>query len=163
MAEDLLRYDLLTQNALRGVIRDALKVAQKNGAAPGEHHFYITFVTHAPGVQIAPHLREDYPDDMTIVLQHRFWDLEVDYERFSVLLTFHKKPERLVIPFNAITRFFDPSVQFGLKFDLPDAEEEEDGDTTPSEETASEASEHEPHPERTGDADVVSLDKFRKK
>src|SRR5690606_38074083 len=117
LADDLMRYDVLAQDALRGVVRRALKVARDDGL-PGEHHFYISFRTDAPGVEISEKLRSQYPEEMTIVLQHQFWNLEVNEERFSVDLTFNKVPERLVVPFSAVQGFFDPSVQFGLQFQV---------------------------------------------
>ncbi|GAB4525329.1 MAG: ClpXP protease specificity-enhancing factor SspB [Parvularculaceae bacterium] len=119
--EGALDYGALTQTALKGVVRAALARTAELGAAPGGHHFYITFATRAPGVQIADFLIEQYPEEMTIVLQHQFWDLEVDDEKFSVLLKFRGKPERLVIPFRAISKFFDPEAQFGLQFDIVEA------------------------------------------
>lgn len=163
MAEDLLRYDILTQNALRGVVREALTRTRDLGEPPGEHHFYITFRTDDAGVEISNDLRKTYEEEMTIVLQHRFWDLTVDQERFSVVLTFQGKPETLVVPFSAIVRFFDPSVQFGLRFDLPkdDAAADSDASAADSEPAADAADEDEPGEGR--DADVVSLDQFRKK
>jgi uncharacterized protein len=116
MAVDHIRYDLLAQEALRGVVQRVLADIAKNGF-PGEHHLYITFDTCAAGVQISPRLRELYPEDMTIVLQHQFWDLIVTEEGFEVGLSFKGVPEKLGVPFLAIKGFFDPSVQFGLKFE----------------------------------------------
>ncbi|PKQ06997.1 MAG: hypothetical protein CVT72_04845, partial [Alphaproteobacteria bacterium HGW-Alphaproteobacteria-11] len=107
MAEDLMRYDMLAQEALKGVVRRALRIARDQGL-PGEHHFYISFRTGAPGVEISPKLKAQYPEEMTIVLQHQFWNLEVSEERFSVDLTFNKIPEKLVVPFSAVQGFFDP-------------------------------------------------------
>ena len=119
MPTDLIRYDLQVQDALRGVVRKVLADAARDGL-PGEHHFYITFRTNAPGVTISSRLREQYPDEMTIILQYQFWDLRVDDEGFEVGLHFKNIPERLQIPFDAITGFYDPSVQFGLKFEIED-------------------------------------------
>ena len=116
MAEDLIRYDLLVQDALRGVVRKVLTDAAREGLS-GEHHFYVSFRTEAPGVRMSQRLREKYPQDMTIVLQHQFWDLGVNEHSFEVGLSFSGVPERLLIPFDALSGFFDPSVQFGLKFD----------------------------------------------
>jgi uncharacterized protein len=113
-------YEALAQDAMRGLVRNVLTKAAKLGL-PGEHHFYISFDTLAPGAFISKRLREKYPDEMTIVLQHRFWDLAVTDERFEVKLTFDGIPERLVVPFNAIKVFFDPSVRFSLQFEGPDA------------------------------------------
>src|SRR5918999_3512577 len=112
---DYIRYDILAQNALRGVVRSVMADAAKKGL-PGEHHFKISFDTTAPGVKLSPRLREQYPQEMTIVLQHQFWDLEVSDEAFEVGLSFSGIPERLRVPFDAITGFFDPSVEFGLQF-----------------------------------------------
>src|SRR5580692_7188284 len=119
MAADLIRYDLLVQEALRGVVRNVLSEAARNGLQ-GEHHFFITFKTNAPGLRLSNRMRERYPDEMTIILQHQFWDLGVTDHAFEVGLSFSNVPERLLIPFAAITSFVDPSVQFGLKFDVQD-------------------------------------------
>jgi hypothetical protein len=115
MPVDHLRYDLLTQDALRGVIRSVLIEAATKGL-PGEHHFFITFDTRAEGVQISPRLKASYPQEMTIVLQHQFWDLKVTEEDFEVGLAFNGIPERLHVPLKAVKAFHDPSVQFGLQF-----------------------------------------------
>lgn len=123
MADDLIRYDLLVQDALRGVVRKVLTDAAREGLS-GDHHFYVSFRTEAPGVRISQRLREKYPQDMTIVLQHQFWDLGVTEHTFEVGLSFSGVPERLLVPFDALTGFFDPSVQFGLKFDLNDGTED---------------------------------------
>ena len=114
MAQDHIRYDILTQEALRGVVRKVLAEVAKTGL-PGEHHFFISFLTRAPGVRISQRLLEQYATDMTIVLQNQFWDLKVSETGFEVGLSFDDKPETLVIPFTAIKGFFDPSVQFGLQ------------------------------------------------
>jgi hypothetical protein len=116
MAQDLIRYDLLTQDALRGVVRNVLMDVAKNGL-PGDHHFFISFSTTAPGVRVSNRLRESYPEEMTVVLQHQFWDLEVTDTGFSISLSFNGVPERVVVPFASIKGFLDPSVQFGLQFD----------------------------------------------
>lgn len=113
---DQIRYDILTQQALRGVVRTVLTDVVKSGL-PGEHHFYISFDTQAEGVRLSQRLRAQYPDEMTIILQHQFWDLSVDDDGFEVGLSFGGVPERLVIPFAAVKSFFDPSVQFGLQFE----------------------------------------------
>ena len=115
MPVDNIRYDLLTQDALRGVIRTVLANAAAKGL-PGEHHFFITFDTRAEGVQISPRLKASYPQEMTIVLQHQFWDLKVAEEDFDVGLAFNGIPEQLHIPIKAVKAFLDPSVQFGLQF-----------------------------------------------
>ena len=123
MPTDHIRYDLLVQEALRSVVRKVLGDAARNGL-PGDHHFYISFKTHAPGVTIPAVMRQKYPDEMTIILQHEFWDLSVNGEGFEVSLSFSRKPERLAIPFAAITGFSDPSVPtFGFKFMVPDVPE----------------------------------------
>lgn len=122
MAQDILRYDLMVQDALKGVVRKILTEAGRDGL-PGEHHFYITFRTTAPGVRVSQRLRDKHPDEMTIVLQHQFWDLNVSEHTFEVGLSFSGVPERLLIPFDAVTTFFDPSVQFGLKFESQEAGE----------------------------------------
>jgi hypothetical protein len=113
---DQIRYDLLTQQALRGVVRSILTDTAKKGL-PGDHHFYISFDTRADGVRLSDRLRAQYPDEMTIILQHQFWDLKVTDEEFEVGLSFGGIPEKLTVPFEAINGFFDPSVQFGLQFE----------------------------------------------
>ena len=113
---DQIRYDLLTQQALRGVVRNVLTDTAKKGL-PGDHHFYISFDTRADGVRLSDRLRAQYPEEMTIILQHQFWDLKVGEEDFEVGLSFSGIPERLTVPFEAINGFFDPSVQFGLQFE----------------------------------------------
>ena len=113
---DQIRYDLLTQQALRGVVRNVLAEAAKKGL-PGDHHFYISFDTRADGVRLSDRLRAQYPDEMTIILQHQFWDLKVGDDDFEVGLSFGGIPERLTVPYEAINGFFDPSVQFGLQFE----------------------------------------------
>lgn len=157
-SEDLMRYDLMAQEALRGVVRKALDVAATEGL-PGEHHFYISFNTNAPGVQISPRLHEQYPDEITIVMQHQFWDLDVSDQGFSVSLSFNKVPERLVVPFSAVIGFFDPSVQFGLQF--TQGEDDELAEVLEAEAASAEEGE-EAKPDEAG-GDVVSLDAFRKK
>jgi len=123
---DQIRYDLLTQQALRGVVRNVLTDTAKKGL-PGDHHFYISFDTRADGVRLSDRLRAQYPEEMTIILQHQFWDLKVGEEDFEVGLSFGGIPERLTVPFEAINGFFDPSVQFGLQF-----EEVTEGDERPA-------------------------------
>ncbi|MEM7747711.1 MAG: ClpXP protease specificity-enhancing factor SspB [Pseudomonadota bacterium] len=112
-------YESLMQDAMRDIVRRVLLLAANEGL-PGEHHFYISFDTLAPGVILSKRLRDKYAEEMTIVLQHRFWDLEVNQDRFEVKLTFDGIPERLVIPYNAIKVFFDPSIRYGLQFDTAD-------------------------------------------
>ena len=116
MAVDHIRYDLLTQEALRGVLRTVLSDAAKNGL-PGDHHFFVTFDTCAEGVRLSQRMRAQYPKEMTIVLQHQFWDLGISDDSFEVGLSFGGVPERLSIPFAAVKGFFDPSVEFGLQFE----------------------------------------------
>src|SRR5262244_866681 len=113
---DQIRYDLLTQQALRGVVRSVLTDTAKKGL-PGDHHFYVSFDTRADGVRLSDRLRAQYPDEMTIILQHQFWDLKVTDEDFEVGLSFGGIPEKLTVPYAAINGFFDPSVQFGLQFE----------------------------------------------
>ena len=119
MPEDLMRYDLLAQNALKGVVREALRIAETTGL-PGEHHFYIAFNTRHPGVQLSEKIAQRYPREMTIVLQHQYWNLRVQEDRFEVELSFDNVPEHLVIPFDAVKGFLDPAVQFGLQFETAD-------------------------------------------
>ncbi|CTQ68086.1 SspB family protein [Roseibium alexandrii] len=116
MSEDLLRYDILIQDALRGAVKKILAEVGRTGL-PGDHHFYIAFETTAPGVKISQRLKERYPQEMTIVLQHQFWDLAIGEHAFEVGLSFGGVPEKLLVPFSAIKGFFDPSVQFALEFD----------------------------------------------
>jgi hypothetical protein len=115
MTVDYIRYDILTQDAMRSVVQSVLADAAAKGL-PGEHHFFISFDTQAEGVVLSPRLKAQYPKEMTIVLQHQFWDLTVTSDRFEVGLSFSGIPERLVVPFRAITAFADPSVQFVLQF-----------------------------------------------
>lgn len=162
---DYIGYEALTQAAMRGVVREALRETARNGATPGDHHFYITFRTKAPGVKMAEHLVERFPDEMTIVVQHQFWDLEVYDGYFEVILKFNGVPQHLSIPFAAMTRFVDPAVNFGLSF-------ERGGDKTgqdvvgPTPETE-EAQTHAEEPKRAAGDEaantVVSIDAFRRK
>ena len=132
MATDFIRYDLLVQDALRGVVRKVLTDSARDGL-PGEHHYYITFRTEAPGVRLSTRMREKYPGEMTIILQHQFWDLAVAEDHFEVGLSFNNIPERLLIPYEAVTGFFDPSVQFGLKFEVQEVSPESGAnDSTPA-------------------------------
>ncbi len=129
-SEDLIRYDVMVQDALLGVVRKVLQDASKSGL-PGEHHFYVTFRSQAHGVRLSTRLREKYPEEMTIVLQHQFWDLIVGEQNFEVGLSFGGVPERLLVPYEALTGFYDPSVQFGLKFSPDEAQADNDsGDDT---------------------------------
>jgi uncharacterized protein len=124
MATDLIRYDLLVQDALRSVLRKVLAEAARDGL-PGNHHFVIAFRTDAPGVRLSPKLRKEFPHEMTIVLQHQFWNLTVTDQGFEVGLSFQGTPETLAIPFDCVTGFFDPSVEFGLKFEIAAGASEE--------------------------------------
>jgi hypothetical protein len=188
MPVDHIRYDILVQEALRGMVRDLLAATLKKGL-PGEHHFFITFDTTAAGVRVSERLRAQYPDEMTVVLQHQFWDLKVGDEAFEVGLSFGGVPERLVVPFEAIKAFADPSVQFTLQFEtLTEAPEGDDaGDETekqpqgkrqaparskgertsvpasPLPAAASTEGQSDPKPPDQGGAEVVRLDRFRKK
>ncbi|CAM5764787.1 hypothetical protein LMIY3S_01265 [Labrys miyagiensis] len=125
MSTDHIRYDLLTQDALRGMVRRVLADAARMGL-PGEHHFFISFKTQYPGVSIPARLAEKFPEEITIVLQHQFWDLNVSDFGFEVGLSFGNAPERLTVPFAAVTAFFDPSVDFGVKFEVDEEPEEEE-------------------------------------
>lgn len=171
MPEDLMRYDQLAQNALRGVVRDALRRVEKSGL-PGEHHFYIQFNTKYPGVNIGPRLSERYPREMTVVLQHQFFNLQVTEERFQVELSFDNIPERLVVPFASVKGFLDPAVQFGLQFEVVEAESAEAATEIKSKKSAgqkstiktteiTDTSKSEDIPSEA--PKVVSLDAFRKK
>jgi hypothetical protein len=167
MPTDHIRYDVLARDALRGVLRRVLTDAAAQGL-PGDHHFFITFVSTAEGVKISPRLLAQYPEEMTIILQHQFWDLVVTEDRFEVGLSFGGIPERLVVPFNAIKSFFDPSVQFGLQFDAAEGAE---APTTnlPAAPAASgltvvaAPAEADEAAKPTEGAEVVRLDRFRKK
>ncbi len=166
MAQDHIRYDILTQEALRGVVRKVLSEVARTGL-PGEHHFFISFLTRAPGVRLSQRLLEQYPNDMTIVLQNQFWDLKVGEAGFEVGLSFDDKPEALEIPFAAIKGFFDPSVQFGLQLTGATATPSEDEITETSQETktlaSAMASSVAPAAQEKPGEKVISLDAFRKK
>jgi len=170
MAQDLIRYDLLVQDALKGVVRHVLIDAASNGL-PGDHHFYISFRTDHPGVRISQRLRDKHPEEMTIVLQHQFWDLGITEHSFEVGLSFSGIPERLLVPFEALTGFWDPAVDFGLKFELSTVEsadndmdeeaETDEADAAPAAPSATPVVAGEATDEEG--ARVVSLDAFRKK
>ena len=191
MPVDHIRYDLLAQDALRSVVRRVLSDAAKNGL-PGEHHFYISFDTRHPGVRISNRLRGQYPEEMTIVLQHQFWDLTVADVGFDVGLSFNGITERLHVPYEAIKGFYDPSVQFGLQFQAALAEEEAEtadterpvapvagsdapAETLPAEKPVTPAAQAPATPlsaetgsanepgKPAGGGEVVRLDRFRKK
>jgi uncharacterized protein len=192
MATDLIRYDLLVQDAMRGVVRRVLSDVAANGELPGEHHFTISFRTDAPGVKMSRRLAEQWPHELTIILQHQYSNLLVDEEGFGVTLSFRSVPEHLYIPYASITGFYDPSVEFGLRFEIAeDEEEEEEEEAAPPRPSLVSAravdDEAEPTPlpakaekpaaekvrkiepaagdggEAEGDAKVVSIDAFRKK
>jgi uncharacterized protein len=186
MAVDYIRYDILAQEALRGVVRTVLADTASKGL-PGEHHFYITIDTRAEGVKLSPRLRTEHPVQMTIVLQHQFWDLSVSDEGFSVGLWFNGIPEKLTVPWGAITEFVDPAVEFGLRFAVigeaekaepppstaaatgatvgetprPPARHEAKPTEPPAPDPTSEAPETPDRPD--GGGEVVRLDRFRKK
>jgi hypothetical protein len=173
MATDHIRYDVLARDALRGVLRRVLADAAEHGL-PGEHHFFITFLSTAEGVKLSPRLLAQYPEEMTVILQHQFWDLVVTEDRFEVGLSFGGIPERLVVPFHSIKSFFDPSVQFGLQFEPAEATTETPAANLPAVAAPSAASPAPPaaapatdskqEPAKPGEgAEVVRLDRFRKK
>jgi len=183
MATDLIRYDLLVQDALRSVVRKVLADAARNGLL-GDHHFNIAFKTHAPGVVAPAAVKQRFPDEMSIILQHEFWDLAVTQDAFEVSLNFSRKPERLIVPFDSITGFTDPSVPFGFKLEprvsettgRPPAVEEEKATTPgpgpakptpvkPAARAAAPKSAQNPEKpaEPAGETKVVSIDAFRKK
>lgn len=159
--DNILRYDKMVEGALRGVVKNAVEEVVENGLV-GDHHFYITFLTDYPGVEIPEYLHDRYPGEMTIVLQYQFYDLEVDDERMCVTLSFNNVPERLVVPLPAVTIFADPSVNFALQFQ-PLGEE---GGATPDPDgtEGEDDSEKETSKAPADDSgEVISLDSFRKK
>ncbi|NBX74174.1 MAG: hypothetical protein EBZ69_09195 [Alphaproteobacteria bacterium] len=163
MADDLLQYDVLVERALRSVVRDALQQVAKNNL-PDKHHFYISFHTKFNGVDIPDYLHKQYPQEMTIVLQHQFFGLKVHDDYFGVTLSFNGRQERLTIPFQAITSFADPHANFALQFQTvfepsdtpPEGNDDENNETPPSNDEPDA-----PKQEKRGE--VISLDKFRKK
>jgi hypothetical protein len=188
MATDLIRYDLLVQDALRSVVRKVLADTARSGLI-GEHHFNIAFKTQAPGVVVPPAVKQRFPDEMSIILQHEFWDLVVTQDGFEVSLNFSRKPERLTVPFDSITGFTDPSVPFGFKLEprvaepaaspAPAATRQQTSPPSPAKPppakpapakppaqpvaAAKSAQRAEKPAEPTGEAKVVSIDAFRKK
>jgi hypothetical protein len=163
MAKDWLRYDQLVEDALRGVVRRVLREVADNGLQ-GDHHFYLTFHTREPGVMLSPALRGKYPREMTVVLQHQFWALDVGEEQFSVTLSFGGKHEKLVIPFRSIISFADPSEKFGLQFESGmELEDSEDDLAEPSPEKEGDNRMPDHQPAAPQSAKVVTLDAFRKK
>jgi hypothetical protein len=175
MSNDTIDYPMMIDTAMRGVVRSALEVVQKHGL-PGEHHFFISFQTEYPGVQISPQLKARYPEEITIVVQHQFWDLSIDDVGFSLMLSFNNIPEKLVVPWDALTAFADPSIKFGLQFHGKDFANElhEDDEKLACPATGKTGKEK---PPRAGfdedepkdatapanDAKVVSLETFRKR
>src|SRR5438477_2880808 len=151
MAQDLFQYEKMVEGALRGVVREALQRAGREGLRSA-HHFYIGFATRMPGVVIPDHLHARYPDEMTIVLQHQFWDLDITEQGFSVTLSFQKQLERLEIPFAAVRSFADPSVNFALEFAVPEAK--------PATGSMPVLVEAPPKTAKKSTADVVALDSF---
>ena len=175
MPEDLMRYDVLAQHALRSVVKLALQRVARDGL-PGEHHFFISFDTNHSGAAVSKRIKAKYPDDMTIVLQHQFKNLRVFDKHFEVELSFDNSPERLTVPFAAIKGFFDPTVQFGLQFEAGALESSEDGDMVDGADDSDYAEADIPAPDANSandeagaakasndDTTVVSLDAFRKK
>jgi len=154
--EDLMNYGALAQDALRGVVKAALKVAATPGGIPGDHHFYISFRTKAPGVSGPAEVLSKYPDEMTIVLQNQYWDLAPGETFFTVTLKFGGSPKKLSVPYAAVTRFVDPYIQFALQFEVP-AEDE------PLAQPAFDVDGDEPSDPTDDGPKVVSLDQFRKK
>lgn len=149
-ADSLIPYDEIVQDALRSVVRRVLDRIDAEGGLPGSHHFYIAFRTRFPGVEMPKHLMERYPDEMTIVIQHRYWDLAIDDDKFQIGLSFNQVPAKLVIPFEAVTGFVDPAVNFVLQFQPKEGE-------APVIEAAP------PPPPVEDGSNVVTLDRFRKK
>jgi len=170
MPTDHIRYDVLARDALRGVLRRVLADAAEHGL-PGEHHFFITFQSTAEGVKLPPRLLAQHPEEMTIILQHQFWDLAVTEDRFEVGLSFGGIPERLVVPFNAVKGFLDPSVQFSMQFEAsPETSAETSDPSLPVVPAASvlpvpaTSPENQDAPAKPSEgAEVVRLDRFRKK
>lgn len=167
MANTVLRYDKMVEDALRGVLRDSL-IASQDGL-PGDHHFYITFRTRHPGVELSDQLRARYPDEMTIVIQHQFWGLDVAPEWFEVTLSFNRINERLHVPFAAVTAFADPSAKFGLQFQVDTSIEDDpsSADIREPEDISEDQPDAGTKPPAAdpGDAggQVIALDAFRKK
>jgi hypothetical protein len=161
--KDILDYQAMVQEALRGVVRAALRRVEKDGRLPGAHHFYIAFHTAHPGVKVSDAILQRYPQEMTIVLQHQFWDLHVGEDDFQITLSFNNVAEKLSVPFAAVKNFFDPSTRFGLQFTVAGME------AAPAEprvlETPGKAAAEIPKPEDAPrkPGEIVNLDQFRKK
>lgn len=160
MSKDQLHYPVLIDQAMRGVVRDVLRRVQANGL-PGDHHFYVSYSTLHSGVKMSDQLRAKYPKEITIVIQHQFWDFKVEDQQFHVTLSFGGAPEKLTVPFAALTAFADPSIKFGLQFQqsemfevdsvVADAADESGNEILPVAESI------------TGEEKIISLDAFRKK
>jgi hypothetical protein len=166
MTSTMMRYDQMIDEALRGVVRATLRQVAKTGL-PGEHHLFISFLTGFPGVELPDYLREKYPEEMTIVLQHQFWELMIERDFFSVRLSFQDIREKLVIPFGAVTSFADPAAKFGLQFkEGPEHLADDEEVSEPGEPTALPVAFTPPSPDEATDkpaAEVVTLDNFRRK
>ena len=170
MTDDLMKYDQMVEDALLGVVRKALQHALDEGL-PGDHHFYLTFRTTAPGVSMPDYLQDQYSEEMTIVLQHQFSDLVIEEEQFTVTLSFKNRPAELHIPFDALIAFVDPSVKFGLQFtvesggaaNVPAIRPEGDLVPVPKSVSAETSDGTANEDNETDGAEVVSLDQFRKK
>ena len=175
MTNEAIDYPMMIDNAMRGVVRSALEFVQTDGL-PGDHHFFISFQTQFPGVQISPQLKDRYPEEITIVVQHQFWDLHVDDVGFSLMLSFNNIPEKLVVPWDSLTAFADPSIKFGLQFhgkDFANDEATDDeklacpatGKTGKEKPPTASFDEDEPKDETepANDEKVVSLETFRKR
>ena len=175
MTSETIDYPTMIDNAMRSVVRSALVHVQEHGL-PGDHHFFISLQTQYPGVQISPQLKARYPDEITIVVQHQFWDLHVDDVGFSLMLSFNNIPEKLVVPWDSLTAFADPSIKFGLQFHGKDFENDEatdeeklacpaTGKTGKEKPSTASFDEDEPKDETepANDTKVVSLENFRKR
>jgi len=168
---DHIDYPALIDQAMRSVVRTAMRQIESTGL-PGEHHFFVSFLTNFPGVEISDALKQRYPEEMTIVIQHQFWDLLVEDERFMITLSFSNVPEKLVIPFAALSAFADPSIKFGLQFHRSEWEEDDEevhcpatgrtGREMPPEASFDEEPPSEAHPP-ANDSKVLSMEAFRKK
>jgi hypothetical protein len=161
MTEDQLQYPVLIDHAMRGVVREVLKRVQATGL-PGEHHFYISFLTNFPGVRMSEQLKSRYPKEITIVMQHQYWDFKVEEQSFTVTLSFGGVPEKLVIPYAALTAFADPSIKFGLQFQHSETDEDLTDITIElQQDIAAPRTDDATTDENT--AEIISLDSFRKK
>jgi len=155
MTDDFLNYPLLIDSAMRGMVRDVMRRVQADGNLPGEHHFYISYDTQHVGVKMSDQLRSKYPKNITIVMQHQFWDFKVEEGQFHVTLSFGGAPEKLTVPFAALTAFADPSIKFGLQFQAAASDEAPLPEMLSTMEAEAEAED--------GAAEIISLDAFRKK